>query len=136
MHVTLEEARKGKITEEKLLTMAEAWDKEEGKLQTGNHSGTIFGVEEFDAYQFLSLEKGAVVPITYVAKDQAANVCKESAYVYVVDTRPQFLTSSGDKIRFISQDYLECEENQGGLMQRSIWKKEDFYKILWNCVKS
>ena len=135
-YFSLEEARKGKITEEKLLTMAEAWDKEEGKLQTGNHSGTIFGVEEFDAYQFLSLEKGAVVPITYVAKDQAANVCKESAYVYVVDTRPQFLTSSGDKIRFISQDYLECEENQGGLMQRSIWKKEDFYKILWNCVKS
>lgn len=135
-YFSLEEAQKGKITEDELLLMAEAWDEEEGQLQPGNHSGTIFGVEEYDRSLFLNLEQGAAVPVTYVAEDQAGNVCKQTVCVYVVNTIPQILTNSGSEIRFISKEYLDQKKSQGGLMDQSIWKKEDFYNILWECIKN
>lgn len=135
-YYSLEEAQNGKITEEELLTMAQAWDAEEGELHIGNHSGTIFGMEGFDGELFLNLEQGAAVPVVYVAQDQAGNICRQTANVYVVDTTPQILTISGSKVRFISKEYLECPDSQGGLMDQSIWKTEDFYEVLWHCVNN
>ena len=135
-YYSLDEAKEGRITEEELLAMAQAWDAEEGELYIGNHSGTIFGMEGFDEALFLNLEQGAAVPVVYVAQDQAGNICRQTANVYVVDTTPQILTISGSKVRFISKEYLECPDSQGGLMDQSIWKTEDFYEVLWHCVNN
>lgn len=135
-YFSLNEAREGKITEETLLFMAEAWDEEEGMLLPGNHGGTIFEIEGFDEDWFLMLEKGAAIPITYSAKDQAGNVCKKTSCVYVVDTVPQILTISGEEVRFISKEYLECQTSQGGLEKWSVWKREDYYEILRSCVNN
>ena len=133
-YYTLQEARDGKVTEEELFHMAEAWDEEEGALQMGDHNGTIFEIEGYDENLFLELEQGTVVPITYVAVDQAGNICRRDACVYIVDTSPQILNASESQIRFISKDYLSCSENEGGLRASSLWKTGEFYEILWACV--
>lgn len=135
-YFTLKEAQSGKITKQELLAMAEAIDPEEGKLQEGSHSGSVFDLENFDEEVFLKLEQGAAVSISYVAVDRAGNIGRCNAVVYVVDTAPQIIHPSGNEVRFISEKYLEEENIQGGLLKDSVWKKEEHYEILKDCQEN
>ena len=120
IYFTLNEAKRGDITEEELLNYAAAWDKEltgitpGGYLKEGedkeNH--TEFTVCDYDHRQFEALEHNAMITVMYRAADSIGNVTYKQSKVYIVDTASRRDTEAHTRenarayLRFISAEYL------------------------------
>jgi len=135
---TLNEAKRGDITEEELLKYADAWDAElEGKTPEGyfnkgedSMNGTTFDVCDYDPRQFTVLEHKTEMTILYRAVDSIGNVTYKKSTVYVVDTAPKRDTEAHTRenarkyLRAISAEYLWT------LDEDSIWNTDPEYHQL------
>ena len=83
IYVPLNEAKKGMLTEEYLLSLAEAYDKElesetnkAGKLNHGvdDENETSFTVQDYQSEDFSMAESEMSLSVTYRAKDSVGNV--------------------------------------------------------------
>lgn len=120
IYFTLNEAKRGDITEEELLNYAIAWDAElDGKTPGGylkegedgeNH--TEFTVCDYDHRQFEALEHNAMITVMYRATDSIGNITYKQSKVYIVDTASRRDTEAHTRenarayLRFISAEYL------------------------------
>lgn len=131
---TLEEAQRGDITEEELLSMVSAQDRETNPLETHTSSevaatGSDVGITlyNFDMNEFTSLTSPANISVTYKVKDITGNVSYLTVTVYVTSNDPSQRLSV-DYIRNVSEKYYDKSEEYGGLNPASLWVTNDFYK--------
>lgn len=120
IYFTLNEAKRGDITEEELLNYAAAWDKELEGLTPGGYlkkgedgeNHTKFSVCDYDHRQFEALEHNAMITVMYRAADSIGNVTYKQSKVYIVDTASRRDTEAHTRenarayLRFISAEYL------------------------------
>ena len=127
IYVPLNEAKKGMLTEEYLLSLAEAYDKElesetnkAGKLTHGvdEENETSFTVQDYQSEDFSMAESEMSLSVTYRAKDSAGNVTVKRITVYLVDTAGKEYNSGN--VRFISKEHL------GTLAENSIWRTKKY----------
>ena len=125
---TLVEAQNGSIDEEKLLSYARAFDKEDGEIGAGEDAekGTSFTVMDYQPEDFTGFEHEGSVTETYQVIDSAGNQYQKQITVYVVDTAAKEVKPVGTT-RFINGKYFEKSADQGGLANDSIWRTDTDY---------
>lgn len=126
-YFTLDNARNGEITQEKLFEKVVVTDKEDGILV----NGIDVTIPKFDSYDF---KNNSSFLLTYEAKDSFGNVVKKSITVYVVDTTvtpsplsyyPRFISNTF----FTHGDHLLLND-YGGLEALSLWRTSETYRTL------
>lgn len=131
IYLSLQEARKGQITEEYLLNLAKATDAElknekntKGELKNGKDSAahTEFLILDYQASDFLEAESDMSMTITYCAKDAVGNSTTKMVTVYLVDTDAREYDSGC--VRFISKQYMDT------LSENSVWRTGDYAALL------
>jgi len=137
-YFTLEQARNGEITQEKLLEKVIATDEEaksalnpEGILE----NGVDVIVKNYNASEFTGITGDKTISITYEATDSFGNVVTKTVSLTITDTT---MKKSNKKVyvRFISEDFLADEDGellsseQGGLEETSIWRTNEHYNAL------
>ena len=126
-YFTLEEAKNGQITEDRLLEKVTGTDKEDGVLVNGIDI-TVLG---FQATDFTSLTENSDISITYRATDSFGNEVTKTITIHVVDTTVKKSTKA-TYIRFISSRFFSDGTNllpasAGGLEETSIWRTNPVY---------
>ena len=121
-------AQNGEITEEKLLSYARAFDKEDGEIAAGEDAekGTSFTVMDYMEEDFTGFEHEGSVTETYQVIDSAGNQYQKQITVYVVDTAAKEIKPVGTT-RFINEKYFGKSAEQGGLANDSIWRTDTDY---------
>lgn len=136
IYVSLQDAKAGKITEMLLASYAKVSDKEDGEITYGNHAQNLFLIENYEGSKFLELEKEDQIKLTFYAKDSSGNICRREITVFIVDTDFHKEAEIKGRVRFLSGTYYKDEngnfvaEENGGLMQNSIWKMGVYQTIL------
>lgn len=136
IYASLEDARKGKITEEWLAQRAEAVDQEDGILPYGHNKNTSFFIENYQATHFTELQKEGDVIETFFAEDSAGNTTRKNVKIHIVDTHMYPAEKFTGKVRFISKKYFKdkkgnlISEIMGGLAEDSIWRLDETYRAL------
>ena len=125
---TLVEAQNGSIDEDKLLSYARAFDKEDGEIAAGEDTekGTSFTVMNYMEEDFTGFEHEGSVTETYQVIDSAGNQYQKQITVYVVDTAAKEIKPVGTT-RFINEKYFGKSAEQGGLANDSIWRTDPDY---------
>ena len=125
---TLVEAQNGSIDEDKLLSYARAFDKEDGEIAAGEDTekGTSFTVMDYMEEDFTGFEHEGSVTETYQVIDSAGNQYQKQITVYVVDTAAKEIKPVGTT-RFINEKYFGKSAEQGGLANDSIWRTDPDY---------
>ena len=135
---TLEEARNGLITEEKLFedayAMDEILDREilPGTHDLGDGRTNSFIITNYSPEEFPQFTDSGSNTITYQVIDSVGNVTEKTITVYIVNNAPQE-PESGEgtyRVRFISEKYYDKPEEEGGLMKKSIWRTNPEYAEL------
>lgn len=138
IYFTLDEAKRGDITEEELLEYAIAWDEELNGITPGGYlkkgedeeNNTVFDVCDYDHRQFEVLTGDAVITVMYHATDSIGNDTYKRSTVYIVDTAPRRDVEARTRenarayTRFISAEYLWT------LDEDSIWNTDPEYHQL------
>ena len=138
IYFTLDEAKRGDITEEELLEYAIAWDEELNGITPGGYlkkgedeeNKTLFDVCDYDHRQFEVLTGDAVITVMYHATDSIGNDTYKRSTVYIVDTAPRRDVEARTRenarayTRFISAEYLWT------LDEDSIWNTDPEYHQL------
>ena len=129
-YFTLEEAKKGSITEERLWEKVTARDKEDGTLE--KRSNVI--IKDYTTKKFTTLTTSQDVTITYQATDSFGNITEKDIILHIVDTT---VTQSTKQyyVRFIHSDFYMVHNNfvsndYGGLESSSIWLTNEVYRRL------
>ena len=125
---TLVEAQNGSIDEDKLLSYARAFDKEDGEIAAGEDAekGTSFTVMNYMEEDFTGFEHEGSVTETYQVIDSVGNQYQKQITVYVVDTAAKEIKPVGTT-RFINEKYFGKSAEQGGLANDSIWRTDPDY---------
>lgn len=135
---TLEEARNGLITEERLFedayAMDEILDREilPGTHDLGDGRTNSFIITNYSPEEFPQFTDSGSNTITYQVIDSVGNVTEKTITVYIVNNAPQE-PESGEgtyRVRFISEKYYDKTEEEGGLMKKSIWRTNPEYAEL------
>lgn len=135
---TLEEARNGLITEERLFedayAMDEILDREilPGTHDLGDGRTNSFIITNYSPEEFPQFTDSGSNTITYQVIDSVGNVTEKTITVYIVNNTPQE-PESGEgtyRVRFISEKYYDKPEEEGGLMKKSIWRTNPEYAEL------
>ena len=135
---TLEEARNGLITEERLFedayAMDEILDREilPGTHDLGDGRTNSFIITNYSPEEFPQFTDSGSNTITYQVIDSVGNVTEKTITVYIVNNAPQE-PESGEgtyRVRFISEKYYDKQEEEGGLMKKSIWRTNPEYAEL------
>ena len=135
---TLEEARNGLITEERLFedayAMDEILDREilPGTHDLGDGRTNSFIITNYSPEEFPQFTDSGSNTITYQVIDSVGNVTEKTITVYIVNNAPQE-PESGEgtyRVRFISEKYYDKPEEEGGLMKKSIWRTNPEYAEL------
>lgn len=135
---TLEEARNGLITEERLFedayAMDDILDKEilPGTHDLGDGRTNSFTITNYSPEEFPQFTDSGSNTITYQVIDSVGNVTEKTITVYIVNNAPQE-PESGEgtyRVRFISEKYYDKPEEEGGLMKNSIWRINPEYAEL------
>lgn len=128
-YFTLEEARRGDITEEELLRTVVAYDWETNPLppvpgDDGRVGVTIVG---YDSADFTALEADSTVSIRYKVTDNAGNTSYMDISVFVSENghRPEEKVSY---FRSLAKPYRNADEAYGGLAEESHWKNDPTYE--------
>lgn len=129
-YFTLEEAVLGKITKEKLLEKVIATDREDGVLV----NGTDVIVKDYNANDFVNIEKEEQVTVFYKATDSFGNYVEKAITVYIVDTTMK-ISPMLKYVRFISEDFYWNQEEllskeEGGVETTSVWRINESYRRL------
>ena len=137
IYVSLHNARAGKVTEEYIASYASASDKEDGALTYGEDENHTFLLKDYDKDVYLNAEQEGYVKETFVVIDSAGNRAERTIKVYLIDTKMYTDAEINGTIRFISQEYFIREdgslrlEEEGGLKEESVWRRdEEFLKLL------
>ncbi len=131
LYIPLIDAQNGILTEEYLLSLAMATDKElesnvnpKGILKHGkdtkNH--TSFTILDYQDSEFKGAENEMSLSVTYRAEDKAGNITTKRVMVYLVDTTGEECETG--KVRFISEEYLDT------LAENSIWRTKEYAQKL------
>lgn len=132
---SLDEARNGLITEERLFEGAYAMDEIlDSEILPGTHllengSCNSFTITNFSEDEFTQFTASGSASITYQVVDSVGNITEETITVFIVDNTPKE-PQSGEgtyHVRFISDKYYDKTEVEGGLPEDSIWRKRPEY---------
>ena len=140
---TLEEAKNGMITEDRLFenvcAMDEILDQEilPGVHELSNGRTNSFVLTNYSQDEFTLFNDSGSASITYRAIDSVGNITEETITVYIVDNTPQEpLSGEGTyRVRFISGKYYDKPEEEGGLMKDSIWRTDPEYAGLLGLLR-
>ncbi len=136
LYYTLEQAQSGFVTEEELLSEAEAFDLEDGEIAPGTHPENSFRVMDYAVTDFTHFKHSGSVTETYQAIDSSGNKAKKQITVHIVDTTPEIIQTTSDKTdrpgttRFINEKYYNLPYEMGGLEENSVWKRDPHYRAL------
>ena len=136
IYVSLENAKKGMITEEFLAGFARASDVEDGNIPFGTNERNSFLLTDYNATSYTQMKKEGVVTETFCVRDSHGNTCYKTTHVYVVDVSRHSIGDVKGEVRFISQKYYLDEngdllsEEYGGLKKNSIWRLNENYREL------
>lgn len=123
LYLPLEDAEKGRLTEEYLLGLAVATDEElkspenaDGLMPSGidRDRQTSFTILDYQASDFTAAKEAMSVTITYRAKDAAGNVSTKRICVYLADTSGEERDTG--RARFISAEHADT------LAENSVWR--------------
>lgn len=134
IYVSLEDAKKGKITEDWLARKAEAIDQEDGEIPYGMHATTSFLMEDYQASDFTTFTSSGSVTETFAAVDSAGNSTRKRIRVYIIDSTMYPVKKVTGRLRFISAKYFQDEngnlisQEAGGLENESIWRLDEEYR--------
>lgn len=136
IYVSLEDAKKGKITPEFLSKYAIAKDIEDGQIAYGKRTNNSFYLFDYSSTDFTTFTKGGYVTQTYCAVDSSKNITKKQIKVHIVDTTLYKREDIEGRIRFFSAKYYKDKNNkwvspqEGGLLMDSIWREEEYTSVL------
>ena len=130
LYYTLEEARNGIITEEELLSHAEAVDEEDGMILPGSREDNSFVILDYAPEDFTYFVSDGSVTETYAAVDSAKNCTLHRITVHIVDTQVKAAEEIHEKgvTRFINEFYYEKPARQGGVESTSVWMADAEYR--------
>jgi len=140
IYVSLEDAKKGVITEEFLAKYIRVIDLEDGVIFYGKNEKNSLLITNYLSTDFTHFTKEGTVTETFCAKDSAGNVTKKSIMVHVVDTTIYDKSLIFGTPRFISSKYYKDNTGHfvdfrlGGLMENSIWRLDESYSRLLDTV--
>ncbi len=135
---TLEEAKAGLITDERMFEDTSAYDEildEEilpGEHNLGNGKTNSFTMTNYSPDEFPQFNDSGSSTITYRVVDSAGNITEKTITVYIVNNEAREpLSGEGTyRVRFISEEYYDKPEEEGGLMEDSIWRTDPEYAAL------
>ena len=131
---TVAQANNHEITKEVLFETAEAVDEEDGIILPGQHADNSFLLLNFEQEQMAEVASNRIFPVIYRAQDSAGNTVDRKIRVYIIQGEGETV-SMDDRLRFISEKYLDAAPRKGGLKKNSIWRKEEYYQILAKLLK-
>lgn len=129
IYVTSNEVELGVVTEDYLMTFAEAIDREDGILykeanySIGDGKETSFYIKDYKEEDFEDIANG-MVTITYQAIDSVGNCTLQMANVYIVDSEMEVPESERNQLRYIEAEYSDT------LAENSIWNIDQEYRDL------
>ena len=137
---SLDEARNGLITEERLFEGAYAMDEIlDSEILPGTHllengSCNSFTITNFSEDEFTQFTDSGSATITYQVVDSVGNITEETITIFIVDNTPKEAQSGEGTyhVRFISDKYYDKTEVEGGLPEDSIWRKRPEYAEILN----
>lgn len=136
MYFSLEQAKKGLITEEVLGEHVYAQDMEDGRISYGNHLHNSLVLIDYAPEDMTSFQKAGSVTETFCATDSGGNTVKKTVWIHLVDTAPATGRIAYGEPRWISRRYFEKEdrsllsEEAGGLPGDSCWVVDEEYRML------
>lgn len=131
LYFSTEEARSGRLTQDYLLGLAEATDRElegvtdeKGTVRHGEdpENNTSFVIMDYREEDFTGAEGNMSLTITYTARDAVGNETKKTVTVHLIDTAAKDYDKG--KVRFISKEHIDT------LGEKSIWRTEEYAAIL------
>ncbi|MDE6904667.1 MAG: S8 family serine peptidase [Lachnospiraceae bacterium] len=131
LYFSLEEAKKGCLTQDYLLGFAEASDKElvgvtdeKGTISPGEDRkhNTSFWISDYREEDFTGAEENMSLTITYCARDTVGNETRKMVTVHLVDISPRDYKKG--KVRFISQEHIDT------LPENSLWRTQEYAAVL------
>ena len=137
LYIPLADAQNGILTEEYLLNLAVATDKElesdenkKGILKHGKDekNNTSFTILDYQLSEFEGAESEMSLTVTYRAEDKVGNITTKQVTVYLVDTAGKEYDTG--KVRFISAEYIDT------LAENSIWRTEKYAQKLEKVLKN
>ena len=128
IYISLEDAKKGVITDSWLSNYLRAEDKEDGTIFYGKHDNNSFLAIDYQGTDFTVFQKEGMITESFCAIDHVGNETRKRIKVYIVDTTIYDADRLRGSFRFISQKYYKDSignyvlEKDGGLWNESVWK--------------
>ena len=131
LYYSLEQAQSGFITEEEILSRAEAFDREDGSpILPGYHEdGTSFSIPDYQPTDFTQFEKNGSCTENLTVVDSAGSMYVKQITVHVVDMTLREVDAPGIT-RFINEYYYNQAYENGGLRDDSVWKADPEYRAV------
>lgn len=137
-YFSLEEARNGLITEEKLASYIRCQDDIDGVIRYGRNGINDLYIENFAPERYQSLTEDACLEERIIACNSIGYSTIVVVKIHVVDTSFHVVeTNVRKRIRFVSKKYLFSEDGnlreaaEGGLPENSLWRiKTEYLQIL------
>lgn len=129
LYYTLEQAQNGFITYDELMEHATAQDREAGtEILPGvdEKAGTTFTLIDYQESDFTQFEHAGSTTETYEVVDNVGNTYQKTITIHVVDTAVKAIVPAGTT-RFINENYYNATPQNGGLLEKSIWKMNSEY---------
>ncbi|MCM1257532.1 MAG: S8 family serine peptidase [Roseburia sp.] len=137
LYFSTEEARSGRLTQDYLLGLAEATDRElegitdeKGTMHHGEDAAndTSFVIIDYREEDFTGAEGSMSFTVTYVARDAVGNETRKTVTVHLIDTTAKNYDKG--KVRFISKEHIDT------LGEKSVWRTEEYSAILERALKN
>jgi len=122
-YYTLDDAINGKIIEADLLKnviVTDDWD---------TNFGSLLKVADYNLDEFKQFTSDGSTLIKYQVTDSGGNTSYTTNTVHIVDTTTQ-VVQENKYVRFISEDYYQKTNMEGGLGTNSIWKTDATYAAI------
>ena len=128
LYYKLEQAQRGFITAEEILSHAAASDREDGSpIAAGFHeNGTSFSIPDYTPEDFTTFTDTGACTENLTVVDSSGSVYVKQIWVWVVNTEPQDVPPEGTT-RFINEYYYYQPYELGGLADDSLWKTDPEY---------
>lgn len=139
---SLDEAKKGKITEELLARYSSCSDENDGNISYGIHENNKFVISSFNFDKYKQLNESCTCEETFLAKNSLGSENSCTVQVHIVDSSvPEKIEVKEKKVRFVSEKYIINNDNQlrseaeGGLKSDSIWRTGEYVSLLLGLFK-
>lgn len=136
IYVSLADVVAGKITEAWLAQKAFAYDLEDGEIPYGKNIDNSFYIENYRELDFTKFQEEGSLRKMFCAVDSAGNKTRREIEIHIIDTSIYPKEKIFGRVRFISKKYFWDEnknlitEEMGGLMEDSIWRLDENYRLL------